>query len=110
MEWKLLAWGLLNGVFFVVEALAKQFADSPLMQSLPHSMFNFICVFSGATYIIVLIAVNLTGYAVGVGGVTLVLNKLLTLNGAKVLVGTYYFLGVAVSLMNFLRKHSFARD
>lgn len=104
MEWKLVAWGLLNGVFYVLEVLAKRFAKTRLVHTLPSSVFRLVCVLSGATYILVLIAVNLTGYAVGVGGVGMVLGKFLTWNGVLVLMASYYFLAMAVSFMDFLKR------
>jgi len=104
LEWKLVAWGLLNGVFYVLEVLAKRFAKTRLVHTLPSSVFRLVCVLSGATYILVLIAVNLTGYAVGVGGVSMVLGKFLTWNGVLVLMASYYFLAMAVSFMDFLKR------
>jgi D-alanyl-lipoteichoic acid acyltransferase DltB (MBOAT superfamily) len=104
IEWKLVAWGLLNGVFYVIEVLAKRFANTSLMQSLPSGVFRFITVLSGATYILVLIAVNLVGYAVGVGGVRQALNKLLTWDGIWVMLASYYFIAVACSFMGFLQR------
>ena len=104
LEWKLLVWGLLNGAFYVIEVLAKRFASTWLVKSIPTSVFRLVCVLSGATYILVLIVVNLTGYAVGVGGVSLVLNKFLTWNGVVVLMASYYFLAMTVSFMGFLKR------
>ena len=72
------------------------------MTSLPSNIIRLVCVLSGATYILVLIAVNLTGYAIGTGGVGLVLTKLLTWDGVIVLLLTYYLLAMAVSFMSFL--------
>eukprot|EP00605_Chrysophyceae_sp_TOSAG23-4_P002313 GSChrysophyteH1.ASY1.ANO1.2559.1 assembled CDS len=102
LEWKLVAWGLLNGSFFVLEVVAKNFRHSKIMTSLPSNIIRLVCVLSGATYILVLIAVNLTGYAIGTGGVGLVLTKLLTWDGVIVLLLTYYLLAMAVSFMSFL--------
>ena len=104
IELKLLVWGLLNGVFYVVEVLAKRCLKSNLMRSLPASLLQAIMVLSGATYILVLVGVNLTGYAIGVSGVQNVLNKFVTWEGFMTLVGTYYFLCLAVSFMNFLSR------
>ena len=104
LELKLVVWGLLNGVFYVVEVLAKRGLKSTMMRTLPASLVQAIVVLSGATYILVLVGVNLTGYAIGVSGLQAVLNKFVTWEGFTTLVGTYYFLCLAVSFMNFLQR------
>ena len=105
IEWKLVAWGLLNGCFYVLEVLGRKATRSEWMQALPSNIFNVVCVLSSATYIIILIAVNLSGYAVGTGGVSLILSKLVTWDGATVLLITYYFIAVVgVSGMEFARR------
>jgi len=104
IEMKLFVWGLLNAVFYVIEILAKKYTKSERMRSLPSSIFHTICTLSGATYIIVLVGVNLIGYAVGVGGVTVILNKILTWDGLVVLFVCYYFLCLAVAFMGFLQR------
>lgn len=104
IEMKLLIWGLLNAFFFVLEVLAKRLAASAVFQSLPSMMFKLICVLSGATYILVLVAVNLAGYSVGVGGVNRMLQTLVSWDGLLVVFCSYYFLSVAVSFMSFLQR------
>jgi D-alanyl-lipoteichoic acid acyltransferase DltB (MBOAT superfamily) len=105
IELKLLLWGLLNAFFLVVEVYAKHVAaTSTVMQSLPASLLQMVAVLSGSTYILVLIAVNLIGYSVGMGSITVVMQKVLTYEGAQVLVVSYYFLCVGVKLMMFIEE------
>ena len=74
------------------------------MQSLPPSLMHLVCSMSGALYIMVLIAVNLVGYAVGVEGISGIYNKFVTYEGLAVLTGSFYFLTVGTSLMLFLEQ------
>ena len=104
IELKLLVWGILNGVFFVVEIAAKKFMKSDMIKSLPASLIQVIIVLAGATYILVLVAVNLTGYAIGVSGVQTVLQKFVTWDGFFTLIVAYYFLCLAVSFMNWISR------
>jgi hypothetical protein len=67
-------------------------------------MIQSIGIFAGATYIIVLISVNLVGYAVGVGGVAHILGKLTSVGGLRILAISYYFLILAVAFMSYLKK------
>lgn len=104
IEMKLLVWGLLNAFFYVVEVLAKRLAASPAMRGLPSSVFRLVCILSGATYILVLVGVNLVGYAVGVGGVALMLSKLHSWEGLWVVFCCYYLCSVAIGFMSFLQR------
>jgi hypothetical protein len=106
---KLLIWGALNSFFFVLEIAAKRLSRTEFMINLPSSLFHSICVLSGASYIIVLVGVNMLGYAVGVGGIKVVLQKLCTWEGLKILFISYYFLVQAVSLMDYLAKKGLAK-
>lgn len=60
---------------------------------------HLIVSICGAIYIIVLVAVNLVGYAVGIGGLQALLSKLNTYNGLIVLCLVFYFLAIGVSIM-----------
>ena len=105
IELKLLVWGLLNGFFFfVLEVTAKRCMNSDAFQRLPASLVQVILVLSGATYILVLVGLNLTGYAIGVSGVQTVLSKFVTWEGFTTLMTTYYFLCLAVSFMNWINQ------
>ena len=104
IELKLLIWGILNSVFFLIEVLAKRVLRTKSMQSLPPSLMHLVCSMSGALYIMVLIAVNLVGYAVGVEGISGIYNKFVTYEGLAVLTGSFYFLTVGTSLMLFLEQ------
>ncbi len=103
IELKLLLWGLLNAFFYIVEMYAKQLSESNTMKSLPSSLLHMVIVLSGSTYILVLVGVNLIGYSIGIGSITLVSEKILTYEGLKVLMVSYYFLCVGVKLMLFIQ-------
>lgn len=104
LEWKLILWGLLNGFFYVVEVYARRLAETSVMQSLPSTLLHMVVVLSGATYILVLIAVNLIGYGAGVGWVSVVQEKLLSVEGYRTLFVSYYFLCIGVKLMMFIEE------
>ena len=66
IELKLLVWGALNSVFFVLEVAAKHVWAGAAVQAWGPAVRRVVAVLAGATYIIVLVGVNLVGYAVGV--------------------------------------------
>ena len=101
---KLLMWGALNSVFYIVEILAKRVAQTQQMQRLPPSLIHLIGSVSGGLYIMVLFAVNLLGYAVGVDGLSSMGNKLMTSEGIKVLFVTLYFMTVSTSFLILLEQ------
>ena len=104
IELKLLVWGALNSVFFVLEVMAKRISRTKIMLELPPSLVHLICSLSGALYIMILIAVNLVGYAVGVDGISGIYGKFVTWDGLKVLGVSIYFLTVGTSLMIVLEQ------
>jgi D-alanyl-lipoteichoic acid acyltransferase DltB (MBOAT superfamily) len=105
IEPKLIAWGLLNAVFFVIELAGQRFAKtSPTIKALPGVVFRFICTFTGATYILILIGVNMVGYSIGIGGLSLMLQKLGTAEGGQMLAVSYYFLFFGIKLMDVLKE------
>lgn len=105
IEMKLLVWGMLNAFFFVLEVLAKKLAATDSFNRLPSAVLRLVCILSGATYILVLVGVNLIGYAgLGVGGTTGMMRKLISWDGLIVVFCTYYFLSVAVAFMSFLQR------
>jgi protein-cysteine N-palmitoyltransferase HHAT len=132
IEMKLLVWGALNSVFFVIEvrpwqindiglyvlyrflcffntqAIGRWVGQSKSMQTLPPVLRGGIETLSAAAYIIILIAVNLIGYAIGTGGVQTIASKLVSLNGLHTVVGSFYFLGVGVCIMNWLKRHGYS--
>ena len=105
---KLFMWGALNAFFYVFEVFVMQFSKSKTMQDLPAALFQLICILSGASYIIVLVSVNMLGYAIGIGGIQIILEKAMTWEGVKVLIVCYYFLTQAVSFMNWLQLRGYA--
>ena len=56
-------------------------------------------------YIMVLIAVNLVGYSVGVGGVWYILKRFLQEPYYATLLGSFAYLVGGASFMFFLRRH-----
>ena len=111
IEMKLLVWGLLNAFFFVLEVLAKRVAASETFSRLPSAALRLIFILSGATYILVLVGVNLVGYAgLGVGGTAGMLQKLVSWDGLVVVFSTYYFLSIAVAFMSFLRRSGLSQE
>ena len=106
IELKLLLWGALNSAFYIIEVLAKRVSRTKQMQNLSPALLHLIQSVSGAFYIMVLIAVNLLGYAVGVEGLSSIGQKLMTSDGLKVLAVAFYFLTVGTSLMIFLEHMS----
>ena len=58
----------------------------------------------GASYIMILIMVNLIGYSVGTGGLELVQEKIFSKEGLKTIVVTIYFLSIGVHIMLFLEN------
>lgn len=135
IEMKLLVWGALNSVFFVIEVRSHKvhsanlitfvasFKLSPrhipicydqvmgrwigqsFMQGLPSILRASIETMSSAAYIIVLIAVNLVGYAIGTGGVHTITLKMMSADGIYTVFGSFYFLIVGVCIMNWLKRH-----
>jgi hypothetical protein len=87
---------LLNSVFFVIEALSYKFMESTIIKENSNIFTSYVLfvmkIIFGAVYILVLIGVNLIGYAVGVSGIKIIINKLLTKSGAYVLLICFYFL------------------
>ena len=104
IDFKLLVWGALNSVFYIIEILAKRVNRTKRMQSLPPALVHFIGSVSGASYVMVLSAVNLLGYAVGIDGLSSMGNKLMTLEGIKVILVTFYFLIVNTSFLMLLEQ------
>jgi protein-cysteine N-palmitoyltransferase HHAT len=122
-EWKLILWGLLNGVFFIIEITSKSLYRKyiqPLLLSQLTSGSNrqdislwitwllaiidhLICAIAGAAYIMVLMLINLVGYALGTNTIPLIQEKLFSRDGLVTMVGGLYFLAVGVSIMMQLR-------
>jgi hypothetical protein len=75
-----------------------------LLGGLPPIIRQAIEVFCSAFYILVLIAINLLGYAIGVGGVSSILTKMLSQEGILTLISTFCFLLAGVCLMDFIKQ------
>lgn len=111
VEWKLIVWGLLNGSFYVLEnavkwAYAKAVVDKSSKKLLiPAFVDHVICSVSGAVYIMVLMVINLVGYALGTGTFHLLQQKVFSQDGLETFAGSIYFLSVGVSIMISLRHY-----
>ena len=104
IELKLIMWALLNSFFYLVEFYTIEFFKTHqeyIIGSyfLNRSAFYAMCSFGGALYIVVLIAVNLLGYAVGVGGLWTIIQRVQSWEGFIVLLVSLHFLTVGVQIM-----------
>lgn len=96
LEWKLLLWGCLNSLFYSIEL----FVYKPLRQYRHGSpWYQWLVSCFGALYILILMMVNAIGYAVGTGGISIVMNKLCSEDGLWTLLGSFYFLMIGVNIM-----------
>ena len=69
LEAKLLIWGLLNSVFYVIETSATDASRTFYVKyNISVTIQKRLSAAGGALFILVLICVNMTGYAVGVSG------------------------------------------
>ena len=102
VEAKLLAWGLLNALFFVLEHWGKALwrstsvsegANAPIVESL-----------AGASYIFVLMAVNSIGYSVGLSGVGELLDRMMTREALYFMAGSVWAFFCGVRLMFEVRN------
>lgn len=130
LEWKLILWGLLNGGFFTAEVAIKSFwfgvptgsrtstnnskhnvsqvnSDNALNQYDKNESFSVHVLYalSGSVYILVLITVNLVGYSVGSGTISLLVDKFNSWDGFWTLLTCLYFLSIGVSIMLNLRRY-----
>lgn len=108
-ELKLLAWGMLNALFMVGESLAACLWRSKALasvRSLPEAA-RWIRAAAGTTYVYVLFFVNLTGYALGVGGTSSLTQHTFLVDwapGLETLLCSFLFLFSGVQVMLELRE------
>lgn len=111
IEWKLIAWGLLNSGFYVLEICGKAITRTSSYQSILPPLFKTVTETSAsALYIMVLIFVNLVGYSVGVAGMSSITGKFFTAEGAKTLAVSFYFLFWGARLMSFIQEVRFRKS
>ena len=77
---------------------------SSILQQLPVNILKVIEILSCTFYIIILISVNLIGYAIGVGGITSLYIQMKSESGIITLLSTIYFLSVGVCIMKYIQK------
>ena len=100
IEAKLVIWGLLNASFYILEILGGMLIKSDtILNNLSTSFIKLLGLFSAATYIIILIFVNLIGYSM------LGSKKILCWDGLKTITIVYYFLFIGVWVMNFYKTY-----
>ena len=104
VEPKLVAWAVLNSGFFVLEGLATRLRSTAIYGRLSEHTQRGAAVAAGAVYVMVLVGVNLVGYAMGMGGVRTILDKLLCLAGLRTLVATFMYLTMGVCIMQAVRR------
>jgi D-alanyl-lipoteichoic acid acyltransferase DltB (MBOAT superfamily) len=111
VEWKLFAWGALNAFFYAVEVTFKRLvARAGVLERMPGYLSDLLCALCGACYIMVLISVNLVGYAVGVGGVSAILAKISSPDGLLTGAVCFYFLTIGVLIMQFIQRMGWTRS
>ncbi len=109
LEIKLIAWGLLNSTFLVIEVISRQIHASQSFQCLPNFLKITAEIFSGASFISVLIGVNMVGYAVGLTGTTEIVQKLISPNGAKTMLVSFFILLIGVCIMRYYERFKVER-
>ena len=107
VEPKLLMWGGLNALFFIVEAYVAGFwREYKRRESLSEAAFStrITEAASGATFIFVLMFVNALGYGVGISGTGYILSVMTEWSSLRYLAGSFLaFLGAAMVMLE-LRK------
>jgi len=108
IEAKLLAWGALNGVFIALETtvaalLGRQLA--PLAARMPW-VHRQLCALGGTTCIFLLMAVNMIGYSVGIGGIAGLLGSAASFRfeALQAIAGAYVVLFCGVQVMLEVRS------
>jgi len=109
IEPKLLLWGALNSGFYILEMIAGRIGKTSLMTQLPGAVRGVLNTVGAASLIMVLIAVNMTGYAVGSGGVHLIVSRMLTTEGLATVFWSFYLLTSGVCIMNYLKKKGLSK-
>jgi hypothetical protein len=104
IEPKLIAWGGLNGLFYAAEIWGKRVGRWPFFSSLSTASRNILDVLCGAFFILVLVSLNLIGYAVGLSGVASLSKQLQSWHGFWVFATAYYFLCWGTRLMFLLQE------
>ena len=107
VEMKLIVWGLLNAGFYVLEVGGRRFITSAFVRdNFSTNIIKMIGMFAAATYIIILVLVNLLGYSlVGTDGPSILFQKLLSYAGIRAIIICYYFLIVGVDIMQAVEEY-----
>jgi hypothetical protein len=89
--------------------IASRVGKSTIMEHIPVTVRRFLDNVGAATLIMVLIGVNMTGYAVGAGGVQFIASRILTMEGVTTIFWSFYFLTSGVCIMNFLKEKGLSK-
>jgi protein-cysteine N-palmitoyltransferase HHAT len=117
LDLKLVLWGLLNACFYFLEVSLKSISRRAFRPYVSTGFYSLFAAFAGALYILVLMAVNLLGYAIGLDRVILSWEffqseeeeetegkKMLWIDKVGLLCTVLYFLSVGVALMRYLES------
>ena len=104
-EIKLFLWGGLNALFYALEVIVKHYVNkNQIFKQFPIYIINLIYAISGASYIMILISINLIGYGIGIGGINIIINKIFSNEGMKTCLICFYFLIIGVLIMQQLKR------
>ena len=79
------------------------------MERMPAVIRRALETLGSASFIMVLIAVNMTGYAVGSDGVQFMMSKVFTRGGAATVFWSFYILTSGVCIMRYLKQKKLSR-
>jgi hypothetical protein len=78
-----------------------------MLGEIPDLVRESLETIGSASYIFVLVSINLVGYAVGVEGVSSIFAKIFSREGLFTLLSTFLFLVVGVRIMNLIKRRSY---
>jgi D-alanyl-lipoteichoic acid acyltransferase DltB (MBOAT superfamily) len=119
LEWKLVCWGFMNAFFFILERLIATYfrplfisnkkiapdqkdEDGGKIDKINSTSSIFVQCFDaffGALNIMALMLINLVGYSMGTGAISILWQKLFSWEGLKVISGALYFFFIGVNIM-----------
>ena len=104
-EFKLILWAVLNSMFLGLEIIGNKVTGSKRFTSLPKLFQSVLIIFSSATYIFLLISINMIGYAAGIAGMRTIILKMVTggVDGLYVILYCYFILYIGVCIMNHIK-------
>jgi hypothetical protein len=89
----------------MMQMMAREITKSSYyVERVPNALCRVLETLGAASFILILIAVNMTGYAVGSDGVHFIMSRLCTPEGAATVFWSFYLLSSGVCIMNFLKE------